>query len=183
MRRIAARSPKGHGRGNVCVARANGEFHVLAMRPVVAGGDSRSIGAETTFARDVADGAELRRQLDALVHKVGRRLRAEGLRAHTINLKARYEDFTTVTRAVSLPAATAATRVLREAARELLEKKLGRGQRPLRLVGVSVSNLERADEGQGDLFGEINEEKDERLDHVLDAIDLKFGPGSIRRGR
>jgi len=151
-------------------------------RPVVAGGDARSIGAETTFARDIADAAQLRAALDGLVQKVGRRLRAEGLRAHTVNLKARYEDFTTVTRALTLAAATAATRALREAARELLEKKLGRGQRPLRLVGVSVSNLERADEGQGDLFGAISDEKDERLDRVLDAIDQKFGPGSIRRG-
>ena len=142
----------------------------------------KSIGAETTFARDIADAAELRRQLDRLSDEVARRLRGEGMRAHTVNLKARFPDFTTVTRAQTLPCATALTRTIRQTARELLERRLERGGRPLRLLGVSLSNLERVDEGQGEMFQDQAEAKTEKLDHLLDKLQEKFGAETIRRG-
>lgn len=157
--------------------------HGLDDRPVVGGGESKSIGAETTFARDIGEAAELRRQLLALADEVAKRLRDEGLRARTVNLKARYEDFTTVTRALTLPAATALTGEIRQAATVLLEQKLGRGGRPLRLLGVSVSNLERLEEGQGDLFADERRARSEKLDRLLDAMQDRFGEDKIRRGR
>lgn len=154
----------------------------LDERPVVPDSESKSIGAETTFAKDISDPAELRRQLDELADSVAHKLRVEGYRARTINLKARYEDFTTVTRAITLARATALTLEIRKTARELLEKRLGRGGRPLRLVGVSASNLERAAEGQAELFPDEAIQKSEKLDHLMDKIQKKFGSEVIRRG-
>lgn len=154
----------------------------LDNRPVLSGGESKSIGAETTFARDISEAAELRKQLLALVDEVAKRLRDDGMRARTVNLKARYEDFTTVTRALTLPAPTALTKEIRAAAIELLEKKLGRAGRPLRLIGVSVSNLERPEEGQADLFEDEHRVKSEKLDHLLDSMQDRFGEDKIRRG-
>ncbi len=151
-------------------------------RPVVTEAEAKSIGAETTFARDV-DGADaLREQLDALVERVGRRLRAEGMRARTLHLKARYPDFTTVTRSATLPAPTALTPALRAAARDLLERRLGRGGRPLRLLGVSVSNLEPEQGAQAELFPDAADEKDGKVDRIMDHLQEKYGSDSIHRG-
>ena len=86
-------------------------------RPVVTDHDVRSIGHEITFARDIGAPAVLRAELDGLVEKTVLRLRDQGLAARTVHLKARFPDFSTVTRSATLPAATDSRRTLRDAAR------------------------------------------------------------------
>jgi len=152
-------------------------------RPVVVGHESKSISAETTFAEDISDGERLRGCVDDLSERVGKRLRKEGFRAHTIQLKARYADFTTVTRAQTLHDATASTQVIRDTARALLESRLERRGRAMRLLGVGISNLVRAEDDEGTLFTEGRNAEGERLDHMLDDLQRRFGPGSIRRGK
>ena len=151
-------------------------------RPVEPDGEAKSIGAETTFPNDVGDAAELRRVLGGLVERVARELREAGFRARTVHVKARYPDFTTVTRARTLSGATASTKRIREVAGGLLEERLGRGGRPLRLLGISVSNLEREGEGawQGELFEDRNERRAEQLDRAIDEIKERFGRDSVR---
>jgi DNA polymerase-4 len=151
-------------------------------RPVVVGEDSKSIGAETTFAKDIGEAHRLRGILDSLTTRVARRLRKEGYRAHTIHIKARFPDFTTVTRATTIPVPTASTLTLIKTTRELLETRLERGDRPLRLLGVSVSGLVRPAEGEPELFPDREREQDERVDHLLDALQDKYGSEKIWRG-
>jgi DNA polymerase-4 len=151
-------------------------------REVEPGGEAKSIGAETTFAADVADAGELRRTLDALADRVAGRLRKTGCQARTIHLKARFPDFSTVTRAITLPAPASATATIRRAARELFEKKLDRGGRALRLIGVSATQLAKPGEGQLELFSDANEAKAETLDRVVDRLKEKHGGGSIGQG-
>lgn len=151
-------------------------------RPVVPDAEAKSIGAETTFARDIADEPALREEINELVERVARRLRAAGLRARTVHLKARYPDFTTVTRAVTLPTATARTPDLRDAARDLLTRRLGRRGRPLRLVGVTLTGLDPAVGVAPELFADPAAEKTDIVDHVLDALQDRFGSGAIHRG-
>jgi DNA polymerase-4 len=168
----------------------SGAEHLLALargeddRPVEPEGEQKSIGAETTFAEDIADGEQLRGVLDDLVDRVARELREEGFRARTVNIKARYPDFTTVTRARTLSRTIASTRRIRRAARELLEKRLERAGRPLRLLGVSVSNLEREGQGleQGELFEEVGDGRREKLERAIDGIREEFGDYSVRPG-
>jgi len=150
-------------------------------RPVVPVHEAKSIGNETTFAEDIADGDRLQDVLDGLADQVARRLRAHGLCARTVTLKARYPDFTTPTRAVSLPAATASTVVIREAARILLRERLGRAGRPLRLLGVTASNLAPSGGGQGSLFADPAGERDRTLDDLVDRVQERWG-GKLRRG-
>ncbi|HXV15007.1 MAG TPA: DNA polymerase IV [Candidatus Krumholzibacteria bacterium] len=154
-------------------------------RPVVPDADAKSIGAENTFARDIADGGALRAELDALSERVARRARADDVVGFTVNLKARYADFTTVTRAKTLPDATADSVVIRDVARDLLEKKLDRQGRALRLLGVSLSNLARAEETSLDLF-ESNlrapATRNRTLDAVMDSLRARFGSSAVRRG-
>ncbi|MHB8077701.1 MAG: DNA polymerase IV [Candidatus Krumholzibacteriia bacterium] len=154
----------------------------LDDRPVVPDAGAKSIGAETTFARDIADEQRLREELHELVERVGRRLRAAGLRARTVQLKARYPDFTTVTRAVTLPSPTARTPELRAAAHDLLTRRLGRRGRPLRLVGITVAGFEAAAAAAPELFADPAAARTETVDHLLDTLQDRFGNGAIRRG-
>jgi DNA polymerase-4 len=162
----------------------------LDDRPVVPDAEAKSIGAENTFAHDIADAAALRAELDALSERVAERARAEGMVGRTVRLKARYADFTTVTRAHTLSEPTCESVVIRDTARELLEHRLDRGGRALRLLGVSLSNLVHAEEVTRDLFTAAAEttgvppraSRNRTLDGVMDSLRERFGFGAIRRG-
>ena len=70
---------------------------------------------------------------------------------------------------------------IRDAARGLLASRLGRRGRPLRLIGVTASNLVRQGEGQGQLFPDPGRERQRKLDRIMDQVHGKFGP-MLRRG-
>jgi len=154
----------------------------LDDRPVVADEDAKSLSAETTFARDIESADELRAVLDELADRVGRRTRSHGFAAHTIQIKARYADFSTVTRAHTLTEPTAQTTVIRDTARDLLEVRLDRKGRALRLLGVGVSHLVRAEETPGLLFEDARSRKHRAIDSALDDLRERFGGAVIRRG-
>ncbi len=127
----------------------------------------------------------LRAELDLLSERVAQRARADGVAGFTVNLKARYADFTTVTRAQTLVDATSDSIAIRDAARDLLEKRLGREGRALRLLGVSLSNLAHGDEVSRDLFdsaARTNTSRNRTLDSVMDALRERFGAAAVRRG-
>jgi len=151
-------------------------------RPVIPDHEAKSIGHEVTFAEDIGEAGELQDILDDLVAQVARRLRDHHLLARTVQLKARYPDFTTCTRAETLAEATDATVVMRDTARALLQRRLGRRGRPLRLLGVSVSNLVSAERDQAELFQDRRASRQRTLDRVLDQVQDKFGNHTMRRG-
>jgi DNA polymerase-4 len=151
-------------------------------RPVEPHSDPKSIGAETTFPADLSDHDELRRHLDRLVERVAGELRQTGFQARTVHVKARFPDFSTVTRAHTLPVAADETGTIRAAARDLFEKRLDRYDRPLRLVGVSVSGLVRPALVQGTLFDDPDLDRARRLDKAKDDIRAAFGSTALRPG-
>jgi len=151
-------------------------------RPMVTDRNAKSVGAETTFATDISDADELLLRLNNLADRVAKSLRKDGFLAYTVQLKARYPDFTTVTRAKTFSSPTCSTREIQQAAEELLTVKLGRKDRPLRLIGVSVSNLARPVEDVPELFPDESKTQAERVDHLLDSLQTKFGARVIRRG-
>jgi DNA polymerase-4 len=99
----------------------------------------RSISHEETFAEDRHHLAELRPEVVRLSDAVAGRLRAQGLRGRTVQLKLRYGDFTTVTRSRTLEVATDRGTDLVAEVWELLSRLPV--ERGVRLVGVGVSNL------------------------------------------
>lgn len=153
-------------------------------RRVKTGGTRKSVGCERTFARDIAGEAELCVALDQLCDEAARRLRKKDWKARNLTLKARYSDFTTVTRSRMLRNPTDSTRAFQEAARELLTRRLGRRGRALRLLGVSLRELEDAGPRQLKLFDPVPkaEARDSSLDQALDAIRDRFGTGAMERG-
>ena len=131
---------------------SRGEF-VLGMargvddRGIETDYERKSVGAETTFARDLSDGSELREALAGIAADVARRLRAEGVKAHTVAIKLRYADFRTITRQRSLPAPLDDAEAIAQTAAALLDKVLAPGDR-FRLLGVHASGLVRRNERQ-----------------------------------
>jgi len=109
-------------------------------RPVEPEQERKSVGAETTFPRDLADGPELRAELQRVVRDVAERLQRSRARSRTIAIKLRYADFTTITRQASRPQPTDDPAEILAAANGLLDKVVQDGDR-FRLLGVQCSNL------------------------------------------
>ena len=84
----------------------------------------KSVSHEHTFSIDVSDREVLETTLAKLVEKVCRRLREYGLHARRIQLKLRYADFSTFTRARTLEHPTQIDAELLPIARELFRQKL-----------------------------------------------------------
>jgi len=102
--------------------------------------ERKSVGAETTFARDLADGPELREELHRLADEVASRLREKEMRARTVVLKLRYADFRTLTRRTTRPGATDDAAAIESAAALLLDAVVETGDR-FRLLGVTAAQL------------------------------------------
>ena len=148
-------------------------------RPVQREDEAKSISKETTFIHDVTDAETLKRVLRGLADEVGRRLRREGLRGATVKIKLRWADFTTLTRQVKLPQPTHHDNVIFETAWGLLLKTWTPG-RPVRLIGVGVSDFETTSV-QRTLWGEENEQQQDRLESALDDLHERFGRNIVRR--
>ena len=126
---------------------AGAQLHDLALahdeREVVPFEAAKSVGSEETFAADVDDPAQLAREVLRCCVRVGRRLREAGLAGRTVTLKLRFADFRTITRGRTRAVATDTDHELHEVAAELLAR-LQLGRTAVRLVGVTVSNLQPA---------------------------------------
>src|SRR5262249_10370511 len=126
--------------------------HGIDERTVVPDREAKSISHETTFAVDLSDSDVLRAWLLELTEQVGCRLRRHELRGRTVNLKVRFADFRTITRARTLPAATDITSEIWRTAGELLTDCLREFSDPIRLLGVGVSGFDAGRQLQKSLF-------------------------------
>ena len=149
-------------------------------RPVEPDQEAKSISNEITFNQDVRDGDELRRVLRNLAENVGRRLRKNKLSGRTISIKLRWEDFTTLSRQMTLQHATQDDAVIVREVMRLFEANWTQG-RPVRLIGAGVSNLEDQVQ-QLSLFESAQDKKSRKLQTTLDELKQKFGDGAIKRG-
>ncbi len=102
--------------------------------------ERKSVGRETTFARDLADIRRMKRELKELAARVSLNLQRLQLAGRTVTLKVRYSDFRTVTRSASGNRALSKTSDLGAIAIGLLDKTEA-DHLPVRLLGISVSNF------------------------------------------
>lgn len=151
-------------------------------RPVVPEQAAKSISHETTFAQDLRDREVMRAWLLELSEQVGSRLRRHGLKGRTVQLKVRFEDFHTVTRAQTLPHATDVTDEIWQTAARMFAERLPARRMHIRLLGVGVSGLDQPKLVQQSLFPDEEHERQSRLDHVADQIKDRFGQASLQRG-
>ncbi len=148
-------------------------------RRVVPHEPDKSIGAEETFARDVDDPDVVRRELLRLAERTAGRLRSAGLAGRTISIKIRFADFTTITRARTLPEATDVAAVLYATARQLYEA-LGLDRARLRLVGIRVEGLTESESAPHQLLlGERSQGRRE-AEQAADKAARRFGHGVVQ---
>lgn len=152
-------------------------------RVVVPDRQAKSISHESTFATDLSEPEVLEAWGAELAGQVARRLRRQRILGKTVQLKLRFSDFRTVTRAVTLPEPTDITREISETAVVLIRRVLAESRQPVRLLGIGVTNLRRDGDVQRLLFAEEEQEKERRLDAATDEIVERFGRGAVTSGR
>jgi DNA polymerase-4 len=140
--------------------------------------DPKSISHEHTFNEDTADPAQLESTLMRLSEMVARRLREHALHARTIQLKLRYKDFTTITRAHSLPEPTQLDTEIFTQIRVLFRKNWKKGSE-VRLLGVHVSSFEEAPAGQLDLLDGGRHQRWQQALAAADKLRDRFGERSV----
>jgi len=139
--------------------------------------DPKSISHEHTFNEDTGAQEQLESTLMRLSEMVARRLREHELYARTIQLKLRYRDFTTITRAHSLAAPTQLDTEVFEQARTLFRKNWKAGAE-VRLLGVHASSFEQA-AGQIDLLEGDRRQRWKQALAAADRLRDKFGESSV----
>ncbi len=141
----------------------------------VAGVSVGSISNERTFHADVGDHQRVESQLRALSERVSWRARQRDARARTVTLKLRTNDFDTITRSRSGPATADETDIHGVV---LSLYRDNRPRRPVRLVGVQLSNLVGPDQQLPLPFGSSRPP----LGSAIDAVRERFGYEAVRLG-
>jgi len=141
---------------------------------------AKSISHEHTYDQDTADIAQLEATLMRLSEMVGRRLRENQLRARTFQLKLRYKDFTTITRAHSLESPTQLDNEIFQQVHRLFQVNWRKGEE-VRLLGVQATSFGH-DSAQLDFLEDHGREKWENVLSAADRLRDKFGETSITLG-
>jgi len=118
-------------------------------RPVRSNRIRKSVGGERTFSVDRHEAEELRTTLDEIVEIVWERIERAQARGRTVTLKLKYNDFQLMTRARSLPRSVADKAEFAAIGHAILDELLPL-PRPIRLMGLTLSNLERDASGEED---------------------------------
>lgn len=139
--------------------------------------EAKSISHEHTYNEDTADPERIESTLMRLSEMVGRRLREANLHARTIQLKLRYKDFSTITRAHSLPSPTQLDTEIFEQVRGLFRRNWHKGAE-VRLLGVHASHFEETQPQRDLLEGERREKWKQALS-AADRLRDKFGESSV----
>ena len=140
----------------------------------------KGIGNSTTLPIDINEIEKLEEVLLALTEQVTYRLRKYDMVANVVNVQLRTRSFEDKTHQRKLLLPTSSTKEIYLLAKELLEEMYIKGT-PIRLVGMRVDNLSEKENLQMSLFDNKNNEKQEKLDKVIDNLKQKYGYSSITR--
>jgi DNA polymerase-4 len=152
--------------------RANG----IDESVIVPSSDRKSISTENTFETNVSDKKLLETVLVSMTEELAYKLRKENKVASCMAIKIRYANFETHTVQEKI-ALTAAEHILIPGVKNLL-KKAWNEHRPIRLIGVRLSNL-----CQGSYQINLFEDNEERIKlyQAMDKINFKFGDKTVCR--
>jgi DNA polymerase-4 len=136
--------------------------------------ETKSIGNEDTFEKDLLDLEILKKRLLALSMLVGERLRKAGFMGKTVAIKVKYYDFKQNTRSSTLQVPTNDSADIYQEGVKLLAKTLA-GKKAVRLLGISATNLKPEDmPQQGRLFNTEKLGKKSQLTKAVDTINERF---------
>jgi DNA polymerase IV len=141
---------------------------------------AKSISHEHTYNEDTADITQIEATLMRLSEMVARRLREQKFHARTLQLKLRYKDFTTITRAHSVDTPTQLDNEIFSEIRRLFHANWRQGAE-IRLLGVQASSFS-GESAQGDLLPGQGRGKWQQALTAMDRVREKFGESSVRLG-
>jgi DNA polymerase-4 len=110
----------------------------------------KSVGAENTFSSDLTGFDAMVAELQPLIDKVWRHCEEKGSLGRTVTLKVKFNDFQLITRSRSIPAAVSSRGELERLSIALLENEMP-VQKPVRLIGLSLSALQADDQQEPQL--------------------------------
>lgn len=152
----------------------NSEVNYVPEKP-------KSIGNSVTLPIDTSNIEELEEIVVALVEQVAYRLRKENLLTTVVNVQLRTKDFEDFSHQTKLDYATSNTKDILKAAKGIL-KQMYKNNQQIRLVGVRLDGLMESEQLQLSLFGNTeNNEKQQKLDKVLDNLNEKYGYNFVER--
>lgn len=141
----------------------------------------KSIGNSVTLPMDINNIEQLEEILLALTEQVSYRLRKQNMVANVVNVQLRTKDFQDFSHQAKLDNSTSNTKEILKKAKSLLKEMFKDGMF-IRLIGVRADNLVSEDEMQISLFENLeSEEKQKKLDNVIDLLNEKYGVNSITR--
>lgn len=149
-------------------------------RKVTPDAPAKSISAETTFERDIADARELETRLWHLCEKVARRTKAAGLAGETAVLKLKTAEFRTLTRNRRLEAPTRLADRLYRALQPLLAREAD--GRAFRLIGAGLSGLLPAEAADPRSLFDPAGDKLAEVERAMDRLRARFGEHSLEKG-
>lgn len=149
--------------------------------PVLAAPEElKGYGNSTTLEEDVTDAEAAHSILLALSDSVASRMRADGARAFCVAVTIRGNDFRDRSHQRKLSEPTDGTTEIYEISKQLFAE-LWDGHTPLRLLGVSLTDVTREEDAQLTLFEDERKERARKLDRAMDAIRGKYGTDTIMR--
>lgn len=143
--------------------------------------EAKGYSISTTLEEDVVSFDQAHKILLALSDSVTARMRADGARAYCVGVSIRSNDFKTKSHQTTLMDPTDISKEVYEVCKQLY-RELWDGHTPLRLIGISLTNVTREEISQMSLFPDQDRDKARRLDKAFDAINAKFGSSGIVRG-
>ncbi len=136
--------------------------------------DPKSMSSERTFESDTTDMEWLKKVIIALSDKLSFELRGEKKLSGCVAIKLRYDDFSTHSKQMAIPA-TSNSKMLLEKALHLFDEMYERG-RKVRLIGVRFTDLA---DGNYQINMFDDREKDILLYKAIDEMKNKHGSGKI----
>jgi DNA polymerase-4 len=152
-------------------------------RPIEPSRTRQQISEERTYEIDLHSASEIERELLARADGVAHELRRRGLVARTITLKARDDQFRTITRSHTLDRPTDLTDELHRVAVTLWRERVDFGRRGVRLLGVGAKELVAAECVPRPLFPEEARDKRRRAAQASDTLRQRFGDDAVRPAR
>jgi len=139
----------------------------------------KSISNEVTLEFDTMDKDIIKNVLLILSDKVGSRLKEDGLKGRTIKIKIKYYDFKTITKQLTLSKFTNLNEEIYKHSIELIQDLL---TRPIRLIGIGISNLIKGEEQLNLFKTKATETKKYKFEQSLTLINKKFNKNILKRG-
>jgi len=159
-------------------------FHRLSngidSRSVNTGRQRKSLGKETTFDQDVSDRVDVERTLLRLCDDVIAACRKKRITGSTVTVKLRFKGFETVTRQRAAESPVDTVEAIWPVARDLF-RNADRPGIPIRLIGVTLSNLDAETESQLGIFDTPGEPANRRVAEAIDTLRERFGKDSVKR--